>query len=387
MPVEQLQALGARLPDLLEAAPDAMVVVGEDGRIVLANSEAERLFGYSPEELRGLAVEDLVPDRFRGAHPQHREGYVRDPHRRPMGLGIELYARRKDGREFPAEISLGPVQMEQGRVTIAAIRDVTERAALSERLRRQNEQLSEQNRKIEEASRLKSEFLSNMSHELRTPLHAIIGFAELMHDGKAGPVSAPHGEYLRDILVSSRHLLQLIDDVLDLAKVESGKMEFRPTTIPIRALMEEVRDVVRVLADAKRICLDVDVAPELDAITIDASRLKQILFNFLSNALKFTAESGRVTLRALPEGPDALRFEVEDTGIGVDPADLDRLFVEFQQLDGGTAKRYPGVGLGLALTKRVVEAQGGRVGVVSTPGRGSTFFAILPRSPRGSHGS
>jgi len=260
--------------------------------------------------------------------------------------------------------------------------EIAERKVLEEELRAKNRELEEQSRRVQEATRLKSEFLANMSHELRTPLNAIIGFAELMHDGKVGPVSTLHKECLDDILTSSRHLLQLINDVLDLSKVEAGKMEFRPEPVDTERLVGEVRDILRGLAAQKRIRLAVEVEPALGEIVIDAGKLKQILYNFLSNALKFTREGGNVTLRARGEGADHFRVEVEDDGIGIRPEDVGRLFAEFQQLDASAAKEYAGTGLGLALTKRIVEAQGGRVGVSSVHGRGSIFHAVLPRVSR-----
>jgi signal transduction histidine kinase len=232
----------------------------------------------------------------------------------------------------------------------------------------------------EAANRAKSEFLSQMSHELRTPLNAIIGFAELMHDGKVGPVSAEQQEFLGDILISARHLLQLINDVLDLSKVESGRMEFHPESVDLAALVGEIRDVLRGVAVRKRIRLDMTVDPAIGPMVVDPAKLKQVLYNYLSNAVKFTPEDGSVSLRVAPEGADAVRIEVQDTGPGIDEEDLARLFVEFQQLDGGPGRQHEGTGLGLALTKRIVEAQGGQVGVRSTPGQGSVFFAILPRT-------
>jgi len=218
-----------------------------------------------------------------------------------------------------------------------------------------------------------------MSHELRTPLNSIIGFAELMHRGKVGHVSAEHKEYLGDILTSSKHLLQLINDVLDLAKVESGKMEFRPEKVDLAKLIGEVRDILRGLAASKRIQVAADVDPAVASAVVDPARLKQVLYNYLSNALKFTPEDGRVAIRIAPEGPDFFRLDVEDTGIGIRKDDLVRLFVEFQQLDTSSAKKHQGTGLGLALTRRIVENHGGSVHVRSSFGQGSTFSALLPR--------
>jgi len=376
------RALEAKLRDLLEAAPDAMLVVDGGGRIALANAQAEALFGYGPSELPGRAVEDLVPDRFRVVHPGHRAAYSADARRRPMGAGLDLYGRCRDGAEFPAEISLSPIEVEGGgRVTIAAVRDASAGRALSELLRRQNQELAEQYRRAQEASRLKSEFLANMSHELRTPLNAIIGFAQLLFDGKVGPLSDTHREYLGDILTSSQHLLQLISGVLDLAKIEAGRMEYRAEPVDLDVMLAGAIEPLRAVAVSKGIALALDVPRDLGPVVADAGRLGQAAYNYVSNAIKFTPEGGRVDVRIQPEGPEAFRLEVEDTGIGIPPEDVERLFVEFQQLDAGTAKRYAGTGLGLALTKGIIEGQGGRVGVRSRPGGGSVFYAVLPRVP------
>ena len=259
-----------------------------------------------------------------------------------------------------------------------ALREARERAA-NEDMRRHSHELELQNRRILEGSRLKSEFLANMSHELRTPLNAIIGFAELLHDGVVAPASPQHREFLGDILASGRHLLQLIDDVLDLAKVEAGKLELRPEVIELQLLLGEVAGILRPAVALKDIQLVTDVDPALSQVTLDPGRLKQVAYNYLSNALKFTPPGGRIVLRVRPEGADRLRLEVQDTGVGITAADQGQLFVPFQQLEAGTAKRHQGTGLGLALTRRLVEAQGGTVGVTSTVGEGSTFFAVLPR--------
>ena len=378
-----------RFRGLLESAPDAMVIVGPAGKISLVNAQTESLFGYTRNEMLGMSVDLLVPVRYRNRHPSHRTGYFGSPNPRPMGAGLPLFALRKDGSEFPAEISLSPIDTPEGPLVTAAIRDITDRQRLEE-IRRKSQEMEEQNRRIEleeqnrrmqEANRLKSEFVANMSHELRTPLNSVIGFAEMMHTGKVGPMDELHREYLGDILTSSRHLLQLINDVLDLAKVESGKIEFRPETVELPKIISEVRDILRGLAAEKHTVVETQFIGDLPGIEMDPGKLKQILYNYLSNAIKFTPDNGRVVIRVKSDRKNEFTIEVEDTGIGVRKEDLHRLFVEFQQLDAGTAKKYAGTGLGLALTKRIVEAQGGEVGVSSTPGKGSTFYAVLPVRP------
>jgi CheY-like chemotaxis protein len=245
-----------------------------------------------------------------------------------------------------------------------------------------------QNRRVQEANRLKSEFLANMSHELRTPLNAIIGFAELMFDGHVEPGSAEQKEFLGDILASGKHLLQLINDVLDLVKMESGGLELRPEPVNPALLIGEVCTLLKGNVVAKGLQIHVEADPVLADVELDPVRFKQVVYSYLSNAVKFTPAGGRITVRVVPEPATgntsaALRLEVVDTGIGIAPSELDGLFVEFRQLDAGVSKRHAGAGLGLALTKRLVEAQGGTVGVRSVSGRGSTFFATLPRPHRG----
>jgi len=242
--------------------------------------------------------------------------------------------------------------------------------------------LEAENRQIQEANRLKSQFLANMSHELRTPLNAVIGFADLLYAGVVKPESPKHHEFLGHIATSGRHLLRLINDVLDLSKVESGKFEFFPVPVNLLLLVKEVKDILHTAIQRKHITTAVDIDPTLCELELDPARLKQVLYNYLSNAIKFTHEGGQVTLRARAEGAEHFRIEIEDDGIGITESDLARLFVDFQQLDAGHSKQHQGTGLGLALTRRLVEAQGGRVGVRSTLGRGSVSYLVLARVHR-----
>jgi signal transduction histidine kinase len=240
-------------------------------------------------------------------------------------------------------------------------------------------ELDQQRKYAEESSRLKSEFLANMSHELRTPLNGIIGFSELLVDGKAGALSDRQQRFLGHILLSSRHLLRLINDLLDLAKIEAGKLEFKPEFAPADNLIQEVLESLQPLADAKHIRLSAEIGPDQELYT-DPARFKQIVYNYVSNAIKFTPEHGSVVVRFSSEDSDCVRIEVIDTGIGIAEQDLPRLFQDFEQIESGPAKKYAGTGLGLALVKKLAERQGGRVEVESKVGQGSRFSAVLPRT-------
>jgi PAS domain S-box-containing protein len=348
---------------LWDEMPDAVVIVDRDGRIALVNSQVEHLFGYRREQLLGQPVELLIPARLRDRHPMRTEYFFEDHSRRSAGEGTPLYGLRSDDSEFPVEISVSSIATEEGIFIAGAIRDATEQ-------RRHESALHETNR-------LKIEFLANMSHELRTPLNGIIGFSEFLIDEKPGPLNSKQKEYLGDVVNSGRHLLQLINDVLDLSKVESGKMALHPETFLMDVAIDEVCSLLLPSVSKKRISIRREVAFEAKSVTLDRRKFMQVLYNLLSNGVKFNNEGGEISVLADLDELRRLRLRVRDTGIGIDPVDFSKLFVEFQQVDSRAARRTEGTGLGLALTKKIIEFQGGQIDVQSELGAGSTFIVHL----------
>jgi len=358
----------------------AILMLDHDGTILAWNAGADRLFDRS-SDIVGQSIATLIPGVDAEAVADTTPGGIGEPSR-----GIACDAVRRDGTRFPIELEI--TALEHTRF-VGIVHDVSERKRLealteqkqrrADELRRKADELAADNRRMQEASRLQSEFMANMSHELRTPLNAIIGFADLLHGGMVGPLDAQQREFMGDILRSSRHLLHLINDVLDLAKIEAGTLVVAPEPVDVGRVIGEVRDILRGLAGERRIDLELQLCDELGSATVDPRKLRQILYNYVSNALKFTPEGGRVVVRTAATG-DSFRVEVEDTGIGIAADDLRYLFLPFRQLDASVTKRYAGTGLGLALTKRLAEAHGGKVGVHSVRGTGSTFWVELPRT-------
>ncbi len=364
-----------RFRELLEAAPDAIIEVDRQGRIVLVNRVTEKLFGYSRAELLGQAMEMLVPDVLRADHAGHRADYWDLPITRPMGSGLDLHGRRKDGSAIPVEISLSPVKSEDGFRVTAIIRDISQRRGVEERLRELERshtlELESRNREIERANQMKTEFLASMSHELRTPLHTIIGFSELLAEEIEGPLNTKQRRFIGHIHTDSLHLLELINDILDISRIESGRLELRREVFDFAAAIDETVSSVRPQASAKSIELEMR-RPAPATIFADRLRIKQVLLNLLSNALKFTPDGGRIVVEAAMR-VGFLEVSVSDTGIGIPKDRHEAVFDKFYQLGATTRGVREGTGLGLAITKALVAEHGGRIWLESEPGKGSRF--------------
>jgi PAS domain S-box-containing protein len=363
---------------LLEAAPDGMIVVDVEGRIRLVNTQTERLFDYHRTELLGQPVEMLIPRRFADVHPNHRERYTREPHSRPMGAGLALYGRRKDGTEFPVEISLSPLETEEGRLITSAIRDITDRKRLEENVRRQTEDLMEQNRAqlaLVQALHHKDEFLATLAHELRNPL-APIRFAL---ESLRADVPLAAAVRARDVIDRQvTQLVRLVDDLLDVSRITTNKIRLRREPVRLADLMEIAVESAAPLAGAADHRLDFELPSPSIWIDGDAARLVQVFSNVLNNAVKFTPRGGRISFAAKSGGRNVV-VRVSDTGIGIAAEALPHLFNMFHQEGDILDRSTGGLGIGLTLARRLVEMHDGRIEVRSAgPGKGTEVDITLP---------
>jgi PAS domain S-box-containing protein len=368
-PPTGLSTLGARLKELedaerkfrgmIEAAQDAIVAVGTDGTIAFINRRVSDWFGYEPHELIGRPIEILMPERFRDHHVALRSGYAAQPSPRPMGAGLELFARRKNGSEFPVDIALSPSPNGHGVLITAVIRDVTEA----------KKREAERNRAIADREAL----LAIVSHDLKNPLTAIILSAQaLRRAGRAG--DGKRGELVARIERSAHQMKSLIADLLDSSKIQSGTFALKREPSRLNEIFSDVIEPIRTQAEAKRIALVVSIPDSLPLAECDRRRIGQALSNLLQNAVKFTPPGGRIELTAM-EADTGISVSVSDTGPGIAPEHLLKVFDPYWQAEKtGTL----GSGLGLSIAKGIVEAHGGTLAAENKPGQGARFCFTLP---------
>lgn len=357
--------LNQLLKDLLNSTRDfAIVAVALDGAILLWNTGAATLYGYTADELIGKkSINFLFPEEDRAAHIP--ELLLEKAAREGKSQAI---SRRftKDGQEIAVELTVTARhdELEQINGFLLIGQNITEY------LRAQ--QL------MEKASHLRNEFLASMSHELRTPLNSIIGFSELLVGEGPGPINTLQKEYLHDVISSAHHLLKLISDILDIAKIEAGKMVLNNEVFSLPRLLNEAIATMKPLVAPKKLLLTCESEIGLDEVEMDQQKLKQILFNLLSNAIKFTPEGGLIAVKATRAPNQVVMIKVRDNGIGINSEKLNRLFLEFEQINLNASSPYRGTGLGLTITKKLVAVMGGIISAISAEGEGSTFTVTLP---------
>jgi PAS domain S-box-containing protein len=372
LPEQSLRSSQARLAGILDIADDAIISIDNQQQITLFNQGAEKIFGYTAPEVLGQPIDLLLPRRFERIHQQHVIEFAgsADTARR-MGERQDIYGLRKDGTEFPAEASISRLEL-AGQITFTVIlRDITAR-------KRSEQMLREQNLALERANQAKDRFLANMSHELRTPLNAVIGFTGTMLMRLPGPLTDAQERQLTIVQSSAKHLLALINDLLDLAKIESGKVELLLAPVALCEVIDEVAANLRPLAESKGLQFEIPTpAPDL-VVRTDRRALSQILLNLLNNAIKFT-DRGQVHLQAEARRM-ATVIRISDTGIGIRPEQQRHLFEAYVQGVDSSAQSREGTGLGLYLSQKLAGLLGGVIEFESEFGQGSTFSLVIPES-------
>jgi PAS domain S-box-containing protein len=364
---KQAESKILRLAQIVESSLDAIVGVDLKGNVITWNPSAEKLFGYSAQEIIGTSIDKVAPDRFKGElkeniHKMLTEGAI---------INVETVRIRKDGTEFDALLSTAPIIENDNAIGVSVIlREITDRKQMEETL-------ISAKIEAEAANHAKSEFLANMSHELRTPLNSIIGFSQVLEIQKQGLLNDKQLEYLNNIIESSAHLLAMVNDILDLAKIETGKYELKIKLFDIAELLRRAPLTIQSLSNKKSIRVELAIPTDLGLLNGDETRIKQVIFNLLSNAVKFTEPGKRIRIDAAVEG-DNIKIEVWDEGIGILEENLDKIFNPFEQGFGGKASSEKGTGLGLAISKKLVELHEGTITVTSKLGQGSRFTIILP---------
>jgi len=339
----------------VEASPSGMFMTDADGHIMMANAETEKLFGYEQEELLGQPIEMLLPHHLRDVHEAHRRSFSAAPAVRLLG-SRDLFGRRKDGTEFPVEVGLNPIQTQDGLVVLSVVVDVTER------------------RRVD---RLKSEFVATVSHELRTPLTSIAGSLKLLDGGAAGALPDPVRRLLAIALDNSIRLSRLVDDILDIQKLEAGKVRFNLERTDVKALVRRAIESNNAFADALKVNVWLDEDSADATVHADPDRLMQVLVNLLSNAIKFSPVGGEVSI-TIARSEARVRIGVRDRGAGIPEEFKTCIFEKFAQADGTDARRRGGSGLGLSIVRQIVTQLGGTISYEAAPGGGTTFTVDLP---------
>lgn len=356
---------------LLDAAPDAIVIVNQQGAIVVANSQAETVFGYKHEELIGKPVEILVPHRMAGAHVAKRDSYMEHPRVRPMGAGLQLFGLRKDGSEFPADIKLSPWTTEEGDFVISIIRDVTERHRTEQILRDNEEILRKKAEDLKRSNEELEQFAYVASHDLQEPLRMVGSFTQLLAQRYRGKLDAEADQYISFAVDGSKRMQALIQDLLVFSRLGTRGKPFEETDCD--QILDHVLGALRFSIEENKATVTHDPLPTVQG---DPVQLAQLLQNLIGNALKFHGESAPHVHISAERIDGEWQFSVRDNGIGIDPRYFERIFVIFQRLHG--RDKYQGTGIGLAVCKKIVQRHGGRIWVQSEAGKGTAFFFTIP---------
>lgn len=357
----------------LETAPDAVVIIDGNGVIALVNSQTEQLFGYGRAELLGRPLEMLMPERYRGSHFAQTRAYTADPRARPMGSGLDLFGMRKDGSEFPIDVSISPLPPQKEIFIASTIRDMTSHRRLEEELRQRT-------RELEEADRQKDNFLSTVAHELRSPLTVLSLAVQFLRLPQADPKL--HEQTLSRLERQTAYMARLIEDLLDLTRVRCGTFTLRREVVDLRSVFVTAAETAQPLIESREHRLELTPFPEPLWVIGDPARLIEVVSNLLNNAATYTPKGGRIWLSAAKEG-QTVTVRIRDDGMGIPKEMLSRVFELFARA-APAEDSSAGLGIGLALVRRLVELHGGTVEATSDgPGKGSEFIVRLPLLPNG----